>query len=81
MKKLTPKNVNLLVWIVLIAGLIISFCGVPKEKSTLTVNGVVIMCVALVFRFIFYRCPYCGKYLGRDTGQYCPYCRGNVNEQ
>ena len=80
MKKLKPKNVNILVWVILIIGIIIAYCGLPKETSTLTVIGVVIMCSALIFRFIFYRCPHCGKYLDRSTGQYCPYCRGNVNE-
>ena len=80
MKKLKPQNVNRLVWIALIIGSIIAFCGVPKENSPLLGIGVGIMCIAIVFRLIFYRCPHCGKYLDRSTGQYCPYCRGNVNE-
>ena len=80
MKKIKPKNVNLLVCAILIIGFIVAFCGVPKETSTITVIGVAIMCFAIIFRVIFYRCLHCGKYLDRSTGEYCPYCRETVNE-
>lgn len=80
MKKLKPKNANLMFWIILIIGFVISFCGVPQETTALIVIGIAIMCAAMIFRFIFYRCPHCGKYLDRSTGQYCPYCREDVNK-
>lgn len=34
----------------------------------------IIFMVALGIHLIFYRCPHCGKFLDRSTGDYCPYC-------
>lgn len=80
MKKLKPKTVHRLCWLFLLIGAIIALCGIPVESNVFILIGLVVMCCALIFRVIFYRCPHCGKYLDRSTGQYCPYCRGNVNE-
>ena len=80
MNKLKPKNVNLVIGIILILGIMISFFGLLKENTSLIIVGMVIMCGAIIFRLIFYRCPHCGKYLDRSTGQYCPYCGEEVNK-
>lgn len=80
MKKLTPKNVHLLCWIILAVGTILALFGLAIENTALMVIGVVILLASVVFRCIFYRCPHCGRYLDRSTGQYCPYCGRNVNK-
>ena len=80
MKKLRPKKVNLIFGIALLAGAAAGFYGVFSEKTVLSCIGIAAMAGAVLFRFIFYRCPHCGKYLDRSTGRYCPYCREDVNE-
>lgn len=80
MKKLTPKKVNLLCWIIWAVGAILGLFGLAIENTALMVICVVVMLAFLVFRCIFYRCPHCGRYLDRSTGQYCPYCGRNVNK-
>lgn len=36
--------------------------------------GAVLMCSCLIPHFFFYRCPHCGKLLGREAGKYCQHC-------
>ncbi len=43
-------------------------------------NGIaLIVCVGslmiiIIIRILFWRCPYCEKYIGRDLGKYCRNC-------
>ena len=80
MKNLKPKNVNVIVWISFLIGAIVAFTGTFLDKTVIIVVGVIIVICSMIFRFIFYRCPYCGAYLDRSTGDYCPYCGEDVNE-
>ena len=27
-----------------------------------------------ILTILFWKCPHCGKYLGRSIGEYCPHC-------
>lgn len=37
--------------------------------------GVIVLGIAAsVFHFALYRCPHCGKHLGRGTPDACPHC-------
>ena len=80
MKRLRPKDVNSILVIALLIGAVTAFYGVFSDKTALSVIGIVIMICSVLFRYIFYRCPHCGKYLDRSTGPYCPYCREKVND-
>lgn len=80
MKKLTPKKVQKYFWIIFILGALIGFIGATAEKELLSFFGILVIFLDIILRVIFYRCPYCGKYLDRSTGDFCPYCGKNVNE-
>lgn len=82
MKKLMPKQIRKITFLILFIGAIIAFLGISlNENVILIIMGLIAMIASIVFHFVFYRCPHCGKFLDRSTGDYCPYCSKNVNEQ
>lgn len=48
--------------------------GALVQSALLIVAGLLLLIVALVLHFTYYRCPHCGRFLDRSTGAYCPYC-------
>ncbi len=44
------------------------------KNPWLTVAGTLLILVALIFDFVFHRCPSCGKYLGMQFCKHCPHC-------
>lgn len=80
MNRLSPKKVNNLYIIILMASALIAFIGAFSEKTALSVIGVLAIFADIGFRLICYRCPHCGKYLDRSSGDFCPYCGKEVNE-
>lgn len=79
MKKLTPAKVNMICWMILLIGLILGLAGVAGGKIIIVTIGIIVMVCSILFRVMFYRCPHCGKFLDRSTGEYCPYCGKRVN--
>lgn len=80
MNRLSPKKVNRLYIIILIVSALIAFIGVFTEKNALCVIGIVAIFADIAFRLVCYRCPHCGEYLDRSSGDFCPYCGKEVNE-
>ena len=80
MNKLSPKKVNELYIIILLAGAVITMIGAFTEKTVPSVIGIVVIFANIAFRLICYRCPHCGKYLDRSSGDFCPYCGKEINE-
>lgn len=78
--RLSPKKVNTLYAIILLAAALIAFIGAFSGKSALSVIGVLVIFADIAFRLICYKCPHCGKYLDRSSGDFCPYCGREVNE-
>jgi len=79
MKKPVPKKVNSIFWIVFAIGCIAGFIGAFLEGTAILMIGMVAMLCSVILRVIYYRCPHCGKYLDRSTGEYCPCCGKEVN--
>ena len=49
--------------------------GVVGQNEQCIVIGTLIIFSGLAVLLIYYRCPHCGRYLGREGGlTYCPYC-------
>lgn len=44
----------------------------------LAVLGVVLLAVALPLNLVWMRCPECGKWLGRDLGNFCKTCGAQI---
>ena len=80
MKKLSPKKMQKIFWIFLILGALIGYAGVAAEIELLSLFGMLVIFLVIIFRIIFYRCPHCGKFLDRSTGDFCPYCGKKMNE-
>lgn len=74
MKKLVPKKVRVLVFATFAVGFLIGGAAYCWESIPLSVLAMAIILGALGIHLIFYRCPHCGKFLDRSTGDYCPYC-------
>ena len=52
--------------------------GVCFKSLLLWAVGVVILLVGLVIHLRYYRCPACGKFLGRDAVAHCPHCGSKI---
>ena len=82
MKKLAPKQVRVVSFLVLAVGALIAFSGIGLgEKTPVILTGLLVMFASVILHLLFYRCPHCGRYLDRNTGEFCPYCGKKVNEK
>lgn len=80
MKMRNPKKIRIIIWIGALIGLFILGFGKGLDNSRLAVTGSLIVLVVVVFQVAFYRCPCCGKYLGKHAGNKCPFCGKDFNE-
>lgn len=80
MKKIKPKSINAIFFIILAIGMILALIGALSEQIAFICIGLFVAFVAFIFRCIFYRCPYCGRYIGKLDGNYCTHCKKNINE-
>lgn len=44
----------------------------------LAVLGVVLVAAALTLNLVWIHCPKCGKWLGRDPGNFCKHCGAQI---
>ena len=59
----------------LVAVMLALAAGYALTDSFLLGCGVIVLGIAAsVFHFALYRCPHCGKHLGRRTPDACPHC-------
>ena len=75
---MNAKKANIIFWIMLVAGALISGIGSTEGVHWMAMLGIAIMMGGLVLKVLLYRCPYCGKYLDRSSGDFCPYCGKNL---
>ena len=80
MKKLSPAAVRAVFWRLLFLGAIFGFIGAFTEARIWMIVGVCVMTASAVFYVIFYRCPHCGSYLDRNTGEFCPNCGKEIRQ-
>lgn len=50
-----------------------------KESSVLGVLGILSAFGSLLVNLIFWRCPKCGKWLGRDSKNFCTHCGATLD--
>lgn len=76
--KASPKKYNYIFLGILATGIGILLLGAISEGIILVETGLLIAFGSFLFRIIFFRCPYCGYYLGRRSGSYCPHCHKDI---
>ena len=74
----SPKKYNYIFLAVLVASIVILLVGMTIESIPLLGIGFLLAFGSFVFRTITFRCPYCGHYLGRRSGTYCPHCKSEI---
>lgn len=64
----------------LLTGALLSGAG-TSVSVPLVILGIAIMLFAIVIGVLYYRCPHCGRPLGRigEGGAYCPHCGKALN--
>lgn len=81
MKKQTPKEINRDFWIIFACGIVVALYGAfGTGTDYVAFIGMAMMVAAMIFWIVFYRCPHCGRFLDRSTGEFCPHCGEKVNE-
>ena len=48
--------------------------GAFAESTALIAVGFVVVLSTLFVNLGYWRCPHCGRHLGRDIGRYCMHC-------
>ena len=71
---MNPKKANIIFWIMLVAGALISGIGSTEGMQWMATLGIVVMVGGLMVKMFLCRCPHCGMYLDRSAGEFCPYC-------
>lgn len=80
MSKWKPKEVNRVVLRLLLVCMALFAVAAISQVKLLFVPCVAVFALAVGLHLVYYRCPHCGKFLDRSTGDFCPYCGKNVNE-
>ena len=80
MKNLPPKKVRMIVWCLLGVGGVTGVWGAWMEMKLVFLLGIAVMLSSLAVHLIFYRCPHCGGFLDRSTGDFCPRCGKRMDE-
>ena len=69
--------VGLLVLAFIAFGLVI--LGMTVEHSWLESMAIGITVVSIALNFVWWRCPNCGEWLGRNGGKYCSHCGEKID--
>lgn len=80
LQELKPQQVKRIFEISVIVIVIIAGIGSFYDILPLAIIGLGLMIIAFAFNITFYRCPHCGKHLGRDGGDYCQHCGTSFDE-
>lgn len=74
MKNTNPKKILKIFYAFFSVGILAATIGAFADVTFLTFLGMIVMIASLLLHIALYRCPHCGEYLFRSTGEYCPSC-------
>lgn len=80
MRYIPVKTVRVICLVVLAVALLLVVLSGLLVTRTLAYIGAGLAILAVFFRWIWYRCPHCGRYLDRIWGDFCPYCGKRLDE-
>jgi len=78
-KHTSPKKIRRIVRALFGLGVLLSIGGALASAPPAEVAGIAVLLGSLAVHFSLYRCPCCGKFLDRSSGDFCPYCGKNMN--
>ena len=67
----TAKTIQDILWGVEGISLLL---GYVLNRDLFVAAGVIVLILIFAVRAKFWKCPYCGKYIGRDLGYFCKNC-------
>ncbi|NCE63601.1 hypothetical protein D1159_03165 [Pseudoflavonifractor sp. 524-17] len=71
----TAEALQNLLWVILWISLGLAYIlNSDILRVILLIIGVIVLGLIVVVRVKFWKCPYCGKYLGREKGYFCRNC-------
>lgn len=74
------KKVKHLIWALAIACVVmIALLGITKSVVFLWLM-LAFAVAGIAVSLVLWRCPYCGRHLGRDVSQYCTYCGKKLDD-
>ena len=71
MKISTAKIIQDILWFIVFISLIFAYIF---DSNIFLIISISAMSLILIVRIKFWKCPYCGKYIGRDDKNYCGNC-------
>lgn len=74
MPYIPPKTVRIVYICVLVGAALAAMLGAVLSSTAVMIAGMGVMLLDVIFHFLWYRCPHCGRHLGRSWGDYCPRC-------
>lgn len=73
-----PTKARKLRDILMITGIVIMLLGYMSEIFWIV--GAIVACSSLFMHFLFYKCPHCGRCLGRNESKFCQHCGKRIEE-
>lgn len=70
-----PKPIDIILIVLCVLVVILFFAAGETGKVLLAYIAFALAVIGVILMFMFWRCPYCNRYLGRSYGKkYCPHC-------
>lgn len=73
-KKVKRKTIRKIVVGIIILGFIVFIIGNKMGDNSLKIVGEIVILSSLIPVYLFWRCPYCGRFLRRIYMGCCPHC-------
>lgn len=73
-----PKTAEKLIILLVVVGFVVILLGyfIP----VLWAVGAAIALSSILPNILFYRCPHCGRMLGKFRGSFCPHCGERIDD-
>lgn len=56
------------------------FCGLMYLHPAFLIGCLAALISLVSVNLFFYRCPHCGRHLGREVGDYCQHCGEELDQ-
>lgn len=73
-EKMTLKRTQVLFIVLMLVAILIMTIASGLDSGASLAAGIVVTMLDLAMYIAFWRCPHCGRFLGRDVGDYCTHC-------